>query len=81
MSTHNDSGDFTPADARAVLAGLGVDTQLGTDEDGQPTVRTDRAGLEKLRDQASAFGATAIAAALDIALAGTPDLDETGGRP
>lgn len=81
MSTQNDPDGFTTADARAVLAGLGVDTQLDVGADGQPTVRTDRAGLQKLRDQASAYGATAIAAALDIALAETPNRDESGGRP
>ncbi|NNN36119.1 hypothetical protein HLK59_38315 [Streptomyces sp. S3(2020)] len=69
MNTTNDPDDFTAADARAVLAGLGVDTRLGVGEDGRPTVHTDRAGLVRLRDTASAYGATAIAAAIDIALA------------
>lgn len=78
MNPRNDPDrpDLSPADIRAVLAGLGVDTQTVTNADGHPNVRLDREGLEKLRDQAAAHGAVAIAAAIDIALA--EQLDDGG---
>lgn len=64
---------FDTAAVRAAFAGMGIDTEVIPAAPGQPGVRLDREGLEKLRDAASAHGAIAIAAAIDIALAERPD--------
>lgn len=77
MNSQDEPDGLSTADARAVLAGLGVNTYLDVGPARRPTLRTDRAGLEKLRDKASAHGAFVIAAAIDEALGGLPDGQET----
>lgn len=52
---------------RALLARLGIDTHVTTD-DGAPTIALDQAGMEQLRDWFASLGATDEADAIQRAL-------------
>lgn len=53
--------EFSPASWKAVCAQLNIPTTTTTDAFGRTDLRIDRAGMERLRDAATAAGQTDVA--------------------